>query len=172
MRIFKFRGGITNPAQWEDCLLGDTLFPAPLGIDTPAIDGVSLTIQGPDLGQLRLTSALASGSQGLTFLSPGGSGLQIYATAPTGGASSRADFYSGFTKTLTLQPHVATVSGVLGIVAGTYATTIGAVVAPTEGQMAAITDGSTNTWGATVAGGGSNHVLAYFDGTNWTVAGK
>jgi hypothetical protein len=43
---------------------------------------------------------------------------------------------------------------------------------PIEGMMIAVTDSSTNTWGATITGGGSNHVLAYYNGTNWTVAAK
>ncbi len=42
--------------------------------------------------------------------------------------------------------------------------------AGTEGGFAAVTDSSTITWGATITGGGGNHVLAYCDGTNWTVA--
>ncbi|MGH9679840.1 MAG: hypothetical protein ACRD4Y_07800, partial [Candidatus Acidiferrales bacterium] len=41
-----------------------------------------------------------------------------------------------------------------------------------EGAMRAVTDSTTSTWGATITGGGANHVLAYCDGTNWTVAGK
>ncbi len=41
-----------------------------------------------------------------------------------------------------------------------------------EGSRAAVSDSTTNTWGATVSGGGSNHILAYCDGTNWTVAAK
>jgi len=41
-----------------------------------------------------------------------------------------------------------------------------------EGAIAAVTDSNTNTWGGTISGGGSNHVLAYCNGTNWTVAGK
>jgi Pectate lyase superfamily protein len=41
-----------------------------------------------------------------------------------------------------------------------------------EGSTQAITDSTTATWGATIAGGGTNHVLGYCDGTNWTVAGK
>lgn len=41
-----------------------------------------------------------------------------------------------------------------------------------EGSTAAIKDSTTNTWGATITGGGANHVLAYCDGTNWTVAAK
>lgn len=41
-----------------------------------------------------------------------------------------------------------------------------------EGMMVAITDSSTATWGATITGGGANHVLGYYNGTNWTVAAK
>lgn len=39
-------------------------------------------------------------------------------------------------------------------------------------QLAVITDSNTNTWGANVAGGGSFTVLAWWNGTNWTVIGK
>ena len=41
-----------------------------------------------------------------------------------------------------------------------------------EGKVAAVTNSTTATWGATISGGGSNHVLAYCDGTNWTVMGS
>ncbi len=41
-----------------------------------------------------------------------------------------------------------------------------------EGMLVAVTDSTTNVWGATITGGGANHVLAYYNGTNWTVAGK
>lgn len=41
-----------------------------------------------------------------------------------------------------------------------------------EGAMRGVTDSNTNVWGAIIAGGGANHVLAYSNGTNWTVAGK
>jgi hypothetical protein len=41
-----------------------------------------------------------------------------------------------------------------------------------EGAIAPISDSTTATWGATITGGGSNHVLAYCNGTNWTVAAK
>jgi len=51
----------------------------------------------------------------------------------------------------------------------TYAHVVAAAGTP-EGALAAITDSTTATWGATIAGGGAHHVLAYCDGTNWTVA--
>lgn len=50
--------------------------------------------------------------------------------------------------------------------------TFASVPTPVAGTMVVITDSSTNTWGATVAGGGANVVLAWYNGTNWTVIGK
>lgn len=41
-----------------------------------------------------------------------------------------------------------------------------------EGSQNPVTDSTTNTWGATITGSGSNHVLAYCNGTNWTVMAK
>lgn len=43
---------------------------------------------------------------------------------------------------------------------------------PVEGMIKAVTDSNTVVWGATIAGSGANHVLAYYNGTNWTVIGK
>ena len=42
----------------------------------------------------------------------------------------------------------------------------------TQGMLKPVADSTTNTWGARITGGGLNHVLAYCDGTNWTVAAK
>jgi hypothetical protein len=42
---------------------------------------------------------------------------------------------------------------------------------PVAGSMIYFTDSNTATWGATVAGGGANPVLAWYNGTNWTVVG-
>jgi hypothetical protein len=38
-----------------------------------------------------------------------------------------------------------------------------------EGKIQPIGDSTTTTWGASISGGGSHHVLAYCDGTTWTV---
>lgn len=40
---------------------------------------------------------------------------------------------------------------------------------PQQGMIVYITDSNTATFNATVAGGGSNIVLAFYDGTNWKV---
>ena len=42
----------------------------------------------------------------------------------------------------------------------------------TEGTFRSVTDSATNVWGTALGGDGSNHVLAYCDGTKWTVMAK
>lgn len=59
-----------------------------------------------------------------------------------------------------------------GGIAGTANTFGSATGTFVEGQLRAFTDSSTATWGETITGGGSNHVLGYYNGTNWTVAAK
>lgn len=56
----------------------------------------------------------------------------------------------------------------LTLSARTFATLPTAVA----GMINYITDCNTTTWGATAAGGGSNKVIVFYNGTNWTVAGK
>ena len=45
-----------------------------------------------------------------------------------------------------------------------------ALPAGAEGMIASVNDSNTATWAATIAGGGANKVLAYYNGTNWVVA--
>lgn len=44
--------------------------------------------------------------------------------------------------------------------------------APIVGMLAYVSDSNTATWGATIAGSGSNNVLAFYNGSAWTVVGK
>lgn len=50
--------------------------------------------------------------------------------------------------------------------------TYGTCVTGLEGTHESVSDSTTNTWGATVTGGGSDHIMMYCDGTNWTVYAK
>lgn len=43
---------------------------------------------------------------------------------------------------------------------------------PVRGMLAIVTDSNTVTWGATIAGGGTDTVQAFYNGSNWTVTGK
>lgn len=95
-----------------------------------------------------------------------GAALAVDAVAVTGEAS--ADTVAATTVEATTVEATAVVAG---SVRGT-AVAFGSLPAvPVEGMLVAVTDSSTATWGATITGSGANHVLAYYNGTNWTVAG-
>jgi hypothetical protein len=69
-----------------------------------------------------------------------------------------------------LQQTLATnLANVINVRVGTFSSL---PASPTEGMLAGVSDSATNTWGATITGGGSFHVLAYYDGAQWTVAAK
>jgi hypothetical protein len=42
---------------------------------------------------------------------------------------------------------------------------------PTVPMIMYVSDSNTATWGATIAGGGTNKVLAWYNGVHWTVVG-
>lgn len=42
---------------------------------------------------------------------------------------------------------------------------------PAVGMLACVTDSTVVTWGGVIAGGGSNKVLAWYNGSEWRVAG-
>jgi hypothetical protein len=67
--------------------------------------------------------------------------------------------------------HTNTFNGTVQISTATFST-LPACISGLEGTMRPVTDSTTNTWGATIAGGSTNHVLAYCDGSAWTVAAK
>lgn len=50
--------------------------------------------------------------------------------------------------------------------------TFAALPAGETGMVATVTDSNTAVWGAAIAGGGANTVLAFYNGAAWTVAGK
>jgi hypothetical protein len=42
----------------------------------------------------------------------------------------------------------------------------------TVGQLAVVSDSNTNVWGTVIAGGGAFQVLAWWNGTAWSVVGS
>ena len=62
-------------------------------------------------------------------------------------------------------------TGVMTLGPGLFAS-LPACAGGTEGSIAPVTDSNTAVWGATISGLSTNHVLAYCDGTNWTVMAK
>jgi hypothetical protein len=68
--------------------------------------------------------------------------------------------------------HYSNASGALSIIAPKPASSLPLCDANMVGALQTVFDSNTATWGARVAGGGANRVLAYCDGTNWTVVAK
>jgi hypothetical protein len=87
-----------------------------------------------------------------------------YARSLKGGWASTAT--AGDIAILDHQPFKA---GVFKATAKTFATLPSS---PVAGMQAYITDCNTATWGAAAAGGGSNKVMVWYNGSNWTVIGK
>lgn len=70
-------------------------------------------------------------------------------------------------------PSLKTTGGTPGIQLTAAAfSTYPTCVAGTEGLEEAVNDSTTNTWGATVTGGGANHIKMYCDSSAWTVEAK
>lgn len=92
-------------------------------------------------------------------------------------ASSAIGNVTGFTcQVATLHAYTG-VTGVQALIGagGLLYTPVAFVNAPANprmGQISYFTDSSTNAWGGAISGGGSNPVLAIFNGTSWTVIGK
>lgn len=72
----------------------------------------------------------------------------------------------GITDTQTLTNKTLTAPAVTGV---TYANLPSS---PVAGQFVYVTNSNTATWGANITSSGANKVLAFYNGTNWTVAGK
>jgi hypothetical protein len=50
--------------------------------------------------------------------------------------------------------------------------TFATLPATTAGRLAVVTDANQMAFGAVITGGGPRTVLAFYNGTNWTVAGR
>jgi hypothetical protein len=61
-------------------------------------------------------------------------------------------------------------NGVVRIAGITVASKLPACNSSSEGSLMPVSDSSVSTWGAQIAGSGTSHVLAYCDGSQWTVA--
>lgn len=96
------------------------------------------------------SAAVRSPSLSYTYTGGAGDGTTMPSLNSTGGIQSAA-FVQSTAKTFASLP---------------------ACSSSLEGAMWAVTDSSTVTWGATITGGSTSHVLAYCNGTNWTVAAK
>lgn len=109
-----------------------------------------------------------------------GAGIQLVPQAPIAWSDNAS--YPNATKDIGLLRNAAGVLEVNDGSSGNYrdicvravrhnGQTYANLPAGVAGMTAYVTDSTTATWGATIAGGGSNKVLAFYNGTNWTVSG-
>jgi hypothetical protein len=76
--------------------------------------------------------------------------------------------YDSSTNALSTTTFVGALNGNVKLTGYTYTN----LPTASAGMLAYVTDSTTAVWGANIAGGGANKVLAFYNGTNWTVAGK
>ena len=132
--------------------------------------GASPTMLLLNSGELAFWSGDTAATQRVAMNSPGNGQFSWYNSNGSAGVGldfSVADVLGIRTRAQTgnAQLYAASVRGVAVAFSAVPAT-------PVEGMLVAVTDSSTDVWGATITGGGALHVLAYYNGTNWTVAGK
>ncbi len=137
------------------------------------VDGVgNLTIVGPSGVSMPNAASVTFGTRG--YITGGGTDGSFLLRVSDVTAGVALDV-AGVDGTLTVRQrsggstfgHVSAAS-----VRGTAVAFASLPAAPVEGMLVGVTNSNTAIWGATIAGGGTDHVLAYYNGTNWTVAGK
>ena len=125
------------------------------------------------LGSLRLQAAnvqlLTAGGTLSATLTPSSNGI-FYLADNTGAAFARMGLGGVTSSYPALARFGNALQGWLGSGAVPAFSTLTACGSSGEGAFTPVSDSTTATWGATVTGGGANHVWAYCDGTNWTVA--
>lgn len=141
----------------------------PTGMSSHQIDHARTSGFGTIVGTKGQTCVvnITGGAVGVATLNgtnslPSGSNITITSTA----------YYAVAPTDATLANGTATCSGSINLQTVLLRDPIPACSAETEGSMAAIVDSTTNTWGATISGGGTDHVMGYCDGTAWTVMAK
>ena len=125
------------------------------------------------IGALRLQAAnvqllTATGAVSALF-TPSSNGI-FYLADQTGTAFARMGLGGVTSSYPALARFGNALQGWLGSGAVPAFSTLTACSSSGEGAFTPVSDSTTGTWGATVTGGGANHVWAYCNGTNWMVA--
>jgi hypothetical protein len=142
--------------------------PTNLGTSGCAVgDILKLTISGSSLFAYKNGVQVFTATD--TTFTSGSPGVIAVNTSPPGFVNN---FFAGNADWQTVQPIGTVVAQTVQTGSPSTFSTLASCAGATEGTLAAVTDSTTAVWGATITGGGANHVLAYCDGTNWTVTAK
>lgn len=159
--------GVTDFAYYSAG--GPSFFLGTTGMMIPVLE-----VRSPDatVTPFQLSNATATSSSLEFFVKDDGSG-QVFNFDEGGGA---AGLLLNENSAAGLAENMVGLYGSAGVDAVAYRTVpvaFGSAIAcgaSTEGTTQAFNNSNTIVWGTTIAAGGTNHVLGYCDGTNWTVA--
>ncbi len=161
---------------WADCVAGLTEREVTGTTDTIASTDRSnmVTYSGSSAVAVTLPAASTFGDNFFFHVEAQGSGLPTFtpASGTINGASSFTPPQNSFGTIYSPDNTNYTADFSLNIPHLTVFASLPACSGANEGLSEPISDSTTTTWGATISGGGSSHVLAYCDGSNWTVAAK
>ena len=136
---------------------GITTTPGP-GTLSISNSGVLSDVAGPGISVSGPTGNVTIGNTGLLTVT--GTANEITATAGQNPTVALATDITG--------PNSLTVASFAKVVPTLFAARPGT---PTQGMIASFTDSTVNTFGATIAGSGANKVLAWYNGSVWSVIG-
>lgn len=176
VQIGAANGSNTFYAAWMDMVP----FPAQVQVaSAPNLVPISAVLQAPGVGIAEPGTYAYNASKALA-----GAGLGIVTGPTSATASGDATCYAdGSGTTQDCANRVLNAGGLnlagsgpsrVKLGTGTFAALSAAFPcnSTNEGTLSPVVDSTVSTWGSTIAGSGSNHVLAYCDGTNYTVAAE
>lgn len=141
---------------------------APTQVNAAAVVGTHAYRALDDTGAYRTIAGIDAASIGAVSSTDWGGYVRIRTgTAGSAALVERVRIQRGVAIGSTVDPG----SGVALLNPQTFSALL-AASSTIKGAMACVSDSNTAVWGATIAGGGANNVLAFCNGTNWTVFGK
>lgn len=129
----------------------------------------SSSVSGAVAADIFVFNICQDGMGGRTFVWPATFG-QAATVSPTAGICTKQTFYWSGSAAIALTPGVTT--DVLIHPSGVAFAALPACSASYAGATVPVNNSTTAVWGATITGGGANFVMAFCNGTNWTVMGK
>lgn len=126
-------------------------------------------LSGQTAADLFIFNICQDGTGGRTFAWPTGFS-QAATISPVASSCTKQTFYWSGAAAIALTPGVTTAT--ITVNPPVAFSTLPSCSSTIEGATHPVSDSSTNTWGATITGSSTNHVMAYCNGTNWTVMGK
>lgn len=110
----------------------------------------------------------AFSDQAYGIVCSGNNKISVIGTDLTKYGAGKSEYFCGAGNEITQYTRSAIIPGNVKFGSGVYSA-LPTCNAANDGTLAYITDSSTITFAATIAGGGANKVLALCDGANWTV---